>query len=143
MQRQLLAVALLAIALQCSAADSVRLTYNPGYPLPGLSTERTEVVVTRTFTWPGSSAEIDKYFNAVSEIVTVLEQSNCGVLAIHAPTVTVRIDLGDRSLSLECALSASGVPTDIDAPPGQLVQKQAFDRLLKLTIERSNAMLRQ
>jgi hypothetical protein len=64
-------------------------------------------------------------------------------MAIHSPTVTVRIDLGDRSLSRECALSASGVPTDIDAPPEQLVHKKAFERLLKLTVERSNAMLRQ
>jgi len=46
-------------------------------------------------------------------------------------------------LSRECALSASGVPTDIDAPPEQLVHKKAFERLLKLTVERSNAMLRQ
>jgi hypothetical protein len=71
MRLQLLAIPLSAFALHCSAADSVRLTYNPGYPLPGISTERAEILVTRTFTWPGSNAEIDKYFNAVSEILPV------------------------------------------------------------------------
>ena len=142
MQLHFLAIALLFTGLQCYAADSVRITYDPGYPPPGVSTERAVVLVNRTFTWPGSDAEIDKYFNAVAEIVAILEKTNCPP-AMHSPTVSVQIDLGDRSLSRECGLSATGVSTSIGASAGELANKQALERLLKLTIERSNALLRQ
>jgi hypothetical protein len=139
-----LAIALSAMAIQCLAADSVRVTYHPGYPLPGLSTERVEVVVTRSFTWPGSDAEIDKYFNSVTKIVAQLEQrSNCGVMPIHSPTVTVRIDQGDHTFSRVCAVLGTGAPMRLNASPEEVAHDQAFERLLKLTVERSNALLLQ
>jgi hypothetical protein len=141
MSLRLTVLALSFTSMTCLADDSVRLTYRPGYPPPGVSTTHADVVVSRTFEWKGAKGEIDLYFGAVAELIDLLEkQKDCGPMPIHAPTVTVNVNMGSRHFRRECAVEKSRIPVFENATPQQLAQNQAFEQLLRLTIERSNAM---
>ena len=133
-------LALIVVALLCVADDSVRLTYKPGYPLPGTSTAHAETTVRRTSEWKGAQGDIDSYFATVSDLVARLgKQPDCGPMPIHAATVTVDVSVGSMTFWRECAMEHLRIPIAQAATPRQLEHNLAFERLVTLTIERSNA----
>jgi hypothetical protein len=138
------AIALLGIAFQSAAADSVRITYRSGYPLPGLSSEASEVVVDRPTTWPESRAEVDLYFLSVVDLANqIAQQPDCGAMPLHTPTVTIQVQVGALALSRVCPYSLTGVPSRIGATADELAHNAAFERLLALTIQRTRALFRK
>src|SRR5262245_28679443 len=94
------------------ADDSIRITYSSGYPMPGYSTEDSEIAVSRKSVGPTrpSQSDIDRYFDSVRR---VLESANSGPAwepppALHADVVKVEIVLGARKYLFSASYGAKG-----------------------------------
>jgi hypothetical protein len=127
------------MATSSYADDSVRIRYDPGYPLAGVSMESTEVTVIR----PGGKGsfretEIDKYFLAIKAALPAADgKPFCPTVALHSPTVTISISLEGQYSEFKCSYGSKGVLLEIDPSARSVRHKEIFEMILKLTLERS------
>jgi hypothetical protein len=127
--------AVIASAFACNAADSVRVTFRPGYPLHGVSEASAQVEVSRTSKGSYGEAEIDRYFTAIkSALAEIGPEKFCTFFAVDVSTVMIQIDLSGSARSLECT---RGTGTNASSSP----EERAFNRIVQLTLEQAQRTL--
>jgi hypothetical protein len=156
-----LGIALLSTTALAQVQDTVTVRYLSGYPLPGRSMERADVRIERArgSTKVGAD-DVDRFFASVEAILVEYRIVKDWQLVIpDAPSVEITVDVNGRRVRLASAhvpLEREGkvVVTERGAEPldqrtrdavlaqqGEDFrrQRQAFDRLLDLTLQRARA----
>ena len=128
------------VATVADADDSIRITFASGYPMPGSSTETSNVYITREsgdYAEPSRKSEIDSYFELLRK--TLDEAKTPAVWepapAMHADTVRVEIVLGSRKHVLAASYGAQGPEIYLDASAFDRRQLAAIKDILRLTTE--------
>jgi hypothetical protein len=158
-------LALTGLALAACAGDAVTIRYLGGQPLPGKSSETVDLRITRFNSAPVSAAakqEIDRYFENVSAALAAGGVTGDWQLAIpDAPSIEITIEIGGKKLQLVSChtlleLDRTTLVTErgAEAVTAQtrtaLLANQsesfrrhrlAFEKILRLTLERSGARL--
>ena len=138
MWRRTVVTVLSVVPLYCGATDLVRVSYDFNYPAAGISNERASVSVSRDLKGRMGDVAVDRFFDAIdAALVDLGSNSVCEVSAIHAPFVEIDITLNDRKVTFRCAYSDRGVSIPIGATEKQIREAQAFDKIVKLTLDRA------
>jgi hypothetical protein len=125
-------------AFACTAADSVRVKFRPGYPLSGVSVETSEVVVTRESRGNFRDVAVDLYFAEVkSALAEAGGKASCTEFAVDFPVVTIQIELEGQFTTLECnPLPLDSTISSEETYP-ESIRQRTFQRIVKLTLERA------
>jgi hypothetical protein len=146
---QRLIAVVFSLGISCAQADdSIRISYFTDYPMPGASSEQSQIYVSRTSSEEIKrqyAQDIDNYFSSVRAIldgakaVTVWEP----VRAIHADFVKIEISLGSRRHSFQVGYGSNGPQISLD--PSELDRRhlEVVRAILRLTTDRmSNHLLK-
>jgi hypothetical protein len=119
-------------------ADSVRVTLKPGMPLGGLSVDAAQILVSRVAKGSYREIEIDRYFASIqAQLEEIGPGEFCTQFAPDVPRVSIQIELGGSSRTLECTVSTG------TSAPHSTARDLAFNRILDLTIEQARKTLRK
>lgn len=121
------------------AGESVTITYDPGYPSPGVSSDATRFVISRE---AGMNAQqvraVDAYFDAVRKILGEAPlPSSCCVTPVDSPTIEIDISLDTKVYQLTFANGgAAGLELPVNPTFEQRRAASVMERILKVSEER-------
>jgi hypothetical protein len=128
----------------CLADDLVLVTYNSGYPLPGVATESTTIAVERrSSSSKPREADVDRYYAKIERLMSGCDAPGMwGSRMVDGPFVRAEIQLGERKYLLESPLVEKGrVP--LPSPATELDKRCAagLQGVLRLTLEQARLRL--
>jgi len=162
----LIGIVLAVLSVSAYAEDAITVRYLDGHPPPGVSSEWTNLRISRTGAMPGivpaSKRDVDLFFENVSATLSANKITKDWQLAIpDAPSIEITIDISGQKLQLvSCHLSLErsgnylvterGGYVVSDRERASVLAKQsetfrhhrvAFERILSLVLARTHAQL--
>jgi hypothetical protein len=137
---------LLSFGGEAVAADSIRISYDSGYPIPSLSSQALQILITRVPTGdvrPDNPTEIDSYFANIQRILDVAHTPVhwSPPQALHVPRVTVEIENGGRKYTLNTSYGVDGPELPLASSESDRRQLVALKEIIRLTTARLGPLL--
>jgi hypothetical protein len=133
-------------ATTAQANDFLRVTYSTGYPAPGVSSESSQIFISResdVVLLSNSTVEIDRFFRVIRDTLNSTNAPDVWepVTAIHADTVKIEISLEAKNYRFQVGYGAHGPQISLDPSESDRLHLDMVRQILRLTTERMRSRL--